>query len=153
MTAPSMLEIRRRVLQAMANGNNVKIKTGTFNGDDSNSVTIACDFYPDVILVSLDADSTLPVSYVGVCSEAIWRNQYALAIYYNATTGNSKISYPKPVADGMTSYNETTYASREVYATVTGSAVTISNNTGSNAFGKFASGYTYKYVIIKYTED
>ena len=136
----------------MANGSNVKIKTGTFNGDDSNSVTIACDFYPDVILVSLDADTTLPGDYRGALADVIWRDAFSMNTFDNGTASLTKLNYNNTAAEGMTDYNESTYATRNVYATVTGSAVTIVHNTGSNVWGYFTTGYTYKYAFIKYTE-
>ena len=124
----------------------VLIKQGTFVGDGTTTVTIPCDFYPDIIAVSVDGDTTTPVSLNGTVEVFIWRDKTALAAYDNNTSSAVATCYGNTSVIGMTDYNSASPGYRCCYATVTGSSVTIAFNT---SLGSFASGYTFNYVFIK----
>ena len=147
-----MMEIRRRVLQAMASGGNVRIKTGTFAGNDSRTIVIPCDFIPDIVITSLIADEQTPLTFMGNMYEAIIRDEFSVVRYDNNSSTFGAAVYSTTAAEGMTGLNATGYSTRQAFATADGTAVTIDHNTGTNVWSYYTGGYTYNYMFIKYTE-
>ena len=143
-----MMEIRRRVLvKAMAGGG--QIKTGTFSGNGSKTVTIPCSFIPDIITVSIIADDTMPLTFVGIRFDTFVKGDFAVTAYEVNTANHNLNAYLNTNVNDLIDFNATTYGTRQPYATADGSSVTIDHNTGSNTFGYYASGYTYEYALIK----
>lgn len=122
--------------------------SGTFTGDGtSNTVDISCGFVPDVVIIV--GNLTTDASLVGPMLIGIARDLCAVSIYDTSSSSTTvKTSYSNFSIQDL---NDATYGTRESYATYSNGVLTVTNNTGSNAWGYFASGVTYNYVLVKYT--
>ena len=132
----------------MAGGNVIKIE-GTFSGNGTRSITIPCNFYPDIIYIDLDATGVDLTTYSGILYDFIWKDKCTMSCYDNSTSASATLFYGNDKSLGMADYIANTLANRNCFATVTGSAVTVDRTT---TVGTYKSGYTYNYIFIKFQQ-
>ena len=122
-------------------GGAAKTKTGTFTGNGSRSITVSCDFEPDLVYWDSDPGSS---ASSGTVSCIIARGMMAANRYRNnSTTNSANIATPiTGMNTGGSSYN--------FRATYENSTVTL-YCFSSNARSQFTNGRTYSYTFIKWT--
>lgn len=128
----------------------LKIQKGTFEGDGTKTVTISCNFYPDLILISSAEDTSDDGTFRGILTDFIWRDEFVFSSYDNNASTITGIYYGGVNAQGtMSNYNETTMAYRCCHAVVNGTSITIDRDT---TVGNYMNHHMYKYIFIKLPE-
>lgn len=120
----------------------VQTKTGTFTGNGSRTVTVSCDFEPDIVYWYGDPGSS---ASSGTVSCIIVRDLMVANRYRNNSTSNSN-NIITPIT-GMVP-DSTSYTFRMTYADGT---VTL-YSLNSAARNLFTNNRTYSYKFIKWTQ-
>ena len=123
-------------------GSSVKTKTGSVTGDGTITLSIPCDFEPDLIYVY--GDMSASASNRGVVSITILKDTFAYMTNDSSTSNtNENLIY---VEHGVSGYGDSSQVS------VTYSNSTLTLNTVSNTSARrFRSGQTYNYRLVKWT--
>ena len=122
-------------------GSSVKTATGTFTGNGTRTIDVACTFEPDIVYFTSDPGTT---ASSGTVAAIIVRDMMAATRYRNNSTTNSHYAIPG-IADLNT--GGSSYSWRATYAN---SKVTLYCYS-SNARGLLTNGRTYTYTFIKWT--
>lgn len=126
---------------ASGGSNPVKTKTGTFTGNGTRTIDVACDFEPDLVYVSSDPGTT---ASSGTVAFIIARDMMAASRYRNNSTTNSHYAVT-PCVNLNTSGSS--YSWRATYAN---SKVTLyCFSSGTRAL--LTNGRTYTYKFVKWT--
>lgn len=119
----------------------VKTATGTFTGNGTRTVDVACTFEPDLVYVTSDPGTT---ASSGTVALIIARDMMAATRYRNNSTSNSHYAVT-PCVNLNTSGSS--YSWRATYAN---SKVTLYCNS-SGARSLLTNGRTYTYTFVKWT--
>lgn len=119
----------------------VKTKTGTFTGNGTRTIDVACDFEPDLVYVSSDPGTT---ASSGTVAFIIARDMMAASRYRNNSTTNSHYAVT-PCVNLNTSGSS--YSWRATYANSKVTLYSYSNNTRA----LLTNGRTYTYKFVKWT--
>lgn len=122
-------------------GSPVKTATGTFTGNGTRTIDVACAFEPDIVYFTSNPGTT---ASSGTVAAIIVRDMMAATRYRSNSTTNSHYAIPD-IADLNTSGSS--YSWRATYAN---SKVTLYCYS-SNARGLLTNGRTYSYTFIKWT--
>lgn len=122
-------------------GSSVKTATGTFTGNGTRTIDVACAFEPDIVYFTSNPGTT---ASSGTVAAIIVRDMMAATRYRNNSTTNSHYAIPG-IADLNT--GGSSYSWRATYAN---SKVTLYCYS-SNARGLLTNGRTYSYTFIKWT--
>ena len=123
-------------------GTPIKTKTGTITGDGTTTVTISCDFEPDLIYVY--GDMSASASNRGVVSITILKDTFR---YMSSDTSTSNTT------ESLTAYNHSISGygdSTDMHATYSNGTLTIDTVSNTSA-RRFRSGQTYNYRLVKWT--
>lgn len=122
-------------------GTAVKKKTGTFTGNGQRSITVSCDFEPDLVYWSSDPGSSASSGTVSciIAREMMAANRYR----NNSTTNSANIQTP------ITGMN-TSGSSYNFRATWENNTVTL-YSFSTNARNVFTNNRTYSFTFIKWT--
>ena len=126
---------------ASGGGSTVKTKTGTFTGNGTRTIDVACDFEPDLVYFTSDPGTT---ASSGTVATIIVRGMMTATRYRNNSTTNSH--YAIPDITGMNTAGSS-YSWRATYAS---SKVTL-YCFSSGARALLTNGRTYSYTFVKYT--
>lgn len=129
------------VVNVQGGGSPVKTKTGTFTGNGTRTIDVACDFEPDLVYVSSDPGTT---ASSGTVAFIIARDMMAASRYRNNSTTNSHYAVT-PCVNLNTSGSS--YSWRATYAN---SKVTLYSYS-NNARALLTNGRTYTYQFVKWT--
>lgn len=123
-------------------GTPIKTKTGTVTGGGTTTLTISCDFKPDLIYVYGDMRDS--ASNRGVISITILKDTF---VYMSSDSSSSNVTEDFAFYDhNISGYGDPTNLS------VTYSNGTLTFDTLSNTSSRrFRSGQTYTYKLIKWT--
>lgn len=123
-------------------GSSVQTKTGSVTGDGTITLSIPCDFEPDLIYVY--GDMSASANNRGVVSITILKDVFAYMSNDSSTSNtNENFIYGEHGASG---YGDSSQI------TVTHSNGTLTLNTVTNSSARrFRSGQTYNYRLIKWT--
>ena len=126
---------------ASGGGSTVKTKTGTFTGNGTRTIDVACDFEPDLVYFTSDPGTT---ASSGTVAAIIVRGMMTATRYRNNSTTNSHYAIPDITAmnTGGSSYSwRATYASSKVtlYCFSSNARTLLTNNR------------TYSYTFMKWT--
>ena len=121
--------------------NPVKTATGTFTGNGTRTIDVACDFEPDLVYVTSDPGTT---ASSGTVAFIIARDMMAASRYRNNSTTNSHYAVT-PCVNLNTSGSS--YSWRATYANSKVTLYSFSNN----ARALLTSGRTYTYKFVKWT--
>lgn len=143
-----MMEIRRRVMEVMASGGNVQMKTGTFTGAGSATVEIPCPFEPDVMLIDSDLDSVTAWGS-GIAKELFMSRKLNIVWQHNSATvtGFSMATMINDTLNTPFGWDGTTSGAPK--AKYENGTVTLSNNNTSTAWAYFINGQEYTYMFYK----
>lgn len=123
-------------------GTSVKTKTGTVTGGGTTTVTIPCDFEPDLIYIHGDMSGSN--SYRGVVSITIVKDTVVYMTNDSSTSNtNENGAYH---AHGISGYGSTS----NVHATYSNKTLTLDTVSNTTAY-RFRSGQVYDYKLIKWT--
>lgn len=123
-------------------GTPVKTKTGTVTGGGTTTMTISCDFEPDLIYVYGDMSDS--ASNRGIVSIAIVKDT-VIYVSNDSSTSNTNENGAY-IAHGISGYGSTS----NVHATYSNETLTLDTVTNSSAY-RFRSGQTYNYRLVKWT--
>lgn len=126
---------------ASGGSNPVKTKTGTFTGNGTRTIDVACDFEPDLVYVTSNPGTT---ASSGTVAFIIARDMMAATRYRNNSTTNSHYAVT-PCVNLNTSGSS--YSWRATYAN---SKVTL-YCWSSGARSLLTNGRTYTYQFVKWT--
>ena len=130
-----------RTAGTSSGGSSVKTATGTFTGNGTRTIDVACTFEPDIVYFTSDPGTT---ASSGTVAAIIVRDMMTATRYRNNSTTNSHYAIPD-IAGLNTSGSS--YSWRATYAN---SKVTLYCYS-SNARGLLTNGRTYSYTFIKWT--
>ena len=130
-----------RTAGTSSGGSSVKTATGTFTGNGTRTIDVACTFEPDIVYFTSDPGTT---ASSGTVAAIIVRDMMTATRYRNNSTTNSH--YAIPEIDDLNS-SGSSYSWRATYAN---SKVTLYCYS-SNARGLLTNGRTYSYTFIKWT--
>ena len=130
-----------RTAGTSSGGSSVKTATGTFTGNGTRTIDVACTFEPDIVYFTSNPGTT---ASSGTVAAIIVRDMMTATRYRNNSTTNSHYAIPG-IADLNTSGSS--YSWRATYAN---SKVTLYCYS-SNARGLLTNGRTYSYTFIKWT--
>ena len=122
-------------------GSSVKTATGTFTGNGTRTIDVACTFEPDIVYFTSNPGTT---ASSGTVAAIIVRDMMTATRYRNNSTTNSHYAIP-----GIANLN-TSGSSYSWRATYANSKVTL-YCFSSNARGLLTNGRTYTYKFIKWT--
>lgn len=128
----------------ISGGGSKQTKSGTFSGSGGNTVSISCDFAPDVIYVY--GDVLTDPSLRGICSISIIKDESIVVTADSSTSTSSE--YLLYSATGITGYGTDT---TNPYASYSSDTLTIDTVVNSGSY-RFASGVTYSYLLIGFGE-
>lgn len=126
---------------ASGGSNPVKTKTGTFTGNGTRTIDVACDFEPDLVYVTSDPGTT---ASSGTVAFIIARDMMAASRYRNNSTTNSHYAVT-PCVNLNTSGSS--YSWRATYANSKVTLYSYSNNSRA----LLTNGRTYTYKFVKWT--
>lgn len=129
------------VVDVQGGGNPVKTATGTFTGNGTRTIDVACDFEPDLVYVTSDPGTT---ASSGTVAFIIARDMMAASRYRNNSTSNSHYAVT-PCVNLNTSGSS--YSWRATYANGKVTLYSYSNN----ARALLTNGRTYTYKFVKWT--
>lgn len=123
-------------------GSSVQTKTGSVTGNGTITLSLPCDFEPDLIYIY--GDMSASASNRGVVSITILKDTFAYMSNDSSTSNaNENFIYGEHGASG---YGDSSQI------TVTHSNGTLTLNTVTNSSARrFRSGQTYNYRLIKWT--
>lgn len=130
-----------RTAGTSSGGSSVKTATGTFTGNGTRTIDVACTFEPDIVYFTSNPGTT---ASSGTVAAIIVRDMMAATRYRNNSTTNSHYAIP-----GIANLN-TSGSSYSWRATYANSKVTLYCYS-SNARGLLTNGRTYSYTFIKWT--
>ena len=130
-----------RTAGTSSGGSSVKTATGTFTGNGTRTIDVACAFEPDIVYFTSDPGTT---ASSGTVAAIIVRDMMTATRYRNNSTTNSHYAIP-----GIANLN-TSGSSYSWRATYANSKVTLYCYS-SNARGLLTNGRTYTYTFIKWT--
>ena len=130
-----------RTAGTSSGGSPVKTATGTFTGNGTRTIDVACTFEPDIVYFTSNPGTT---ASSGTVAAIIVRDMMTATRYRNNSTTNSH--YAIPDIANLNS-NGSSYSWRATYAN---SKVTLYCYS-SNARGLLTNGRTYTYKFIKWT--
>ena len=130
-----------RTAGTSSGGSSVKTATGTFTGNGTRTIDVACTFEPDIVYFTSDPGTT---ASSGTVAAIIVRDMMTATRYRNNSTTNSHYAIP-----GIANLN-TSGSSYSWRATYANSKVTLYCYS-SNARGLLTNGRTYSYTFIKWT--
>lgn len=130
-----------RTAGTSSGGSSVKTATGTFTGNGTRTIDVACTFEPDIVYFTSNPGTT---ASSGTVAAIIVRDMMTATRYRNNSTTNSHYAIPG-IAD--LNSNGSSYSWRATYAN---SKVTLYCYS-SNARGLLTNGRTYSYTFIKWT--
>ena len=130
-----------RTAGTSSGGSSVKTATGTFTGNGTRTIDVACTFEPDIVYFTSNPGTT---ASSGTVAAIIVRDMMTATRYRNNSTTNSHYAIPD-IANLNTSGSS--YSWRATYAN---SKVTL-YCFSSNARGLLTNGRTYTYKFIKWT--
>ena len=130
-----------RTAGTSSGGSSVKTATGTFTGNGTRTIDVACTFEPDIVYFTSNPGTT---ASSGTVAAIIVRDMMTATRYRNNSTTNSHYAIPD-IANLNTSGSS--YSWRATYAN---SKVTLYCYS-SNARGLLTNGRTYTYKFIKWT--
>ena len=124
-------------------GVTIKTKTGTFTGNGTRTIDVACDFEPDIVYVNSDPGTT---ASSGTVAFIIVRGMMTGTRYRNNSTTNSHYAIP-----GIANMNSSgsSYSWRATYANSKVTLYCYSNN----ARALLTNNRTYSYTFMKYTSS
>lgn len=122
-------------------GSSAQTATGTFTGNGTRTIDIACNFEPDIVYFTSNPGTT---ASSGTVAAIIVRDLMTATRYRNNSTTNS--SYAAPGIVGMNT-SGSSYSWRATYANSTVTLYCFSNSTRA----LLTSGRTYTYTFIKWT--
>ena len=122
-------------------GSSVQTKTGSVTGDGTITLSIPCDFEPDLIYIY--GDMSASASNRGVVSITILKDVFSYMSNDSSTSNtNENFTYGEHGASG---YGDSSQI------TVTHSNGTLTLNTVTNSSARrFRSGQTYNYTLLKW---
>ena len=125
-------------------GGTVRTTTGTFTGDNTTSVSISCDFSPDLIYVY--GDMSASVGDRGVVAITIVKD---ITILHTSDTSTSVVneSVTYAATHGVSGYVKDATECRAEYSNGTLTIIT----GASSSSNRFASGITYSYKLMTWT--
>lgn len=129
------------VVNVSGGGSSVKTATGTFTGNGTRTIDVACTFEPDIVYFTSNPGTT---ASSGTVAAIIVRDMMTATRYRNASTTNSHYAIPG-IAD--LNSNGSSYSWRATYANSKVTLYCYSNN----ARGLLTNGRTYSYTFIKWT--
>lgn len=121
-------------------GSSVQTATGTFTGNGTRTIDVACNFEPDIVYVTSDPGTT---ASSGTVALIIVRDLMAATRYRNNSAANS--SYAQPDIVDMNT-NGTSYSWRATYANSTVTLYCLS----SAARSLLTDSRTYTYTFMKW---
>lgn len=121
--------------------NPVKTKTGTFTGNGTRTIDVACDFEPDLVYFTSDPGTS---ASSGTVAAIIARDMMAATRYRNNSTSNSHYAVT-PCVNLNTSGSS--YSWRATYASNKVTLYCFSSGTRS----LLTNGRTYTYKFVKWT--
>lgn len=127
----------------VSGGGSVKTATGTFTGNGTRTIDVACTFEPDIVYFTSNPGTT---ASSGTVAAIIVRDMMTATRYRNNATTNSH--YAIPDIAGLNS-NGSSYSWRATYNSTT-SKVTLYCYS-NNARSLLTNGRTYSYTFIKWT--
>ena len=130
-----------RTAGTSSGGGSVKTATGTFTGNGTRTIDVACTFEPDIVYFTSNPGTT---ASSGTVAAIIVRDMMTATRYRNNSTTNSHYAIP-----GIANLN-TSGSSYSWRATYANSKVTLYCYS-SNARGLLTNGRTYSYTFIKWT--
>lgn len=123
-------------------GTSAQIATGSVTGDGTITLTIPCDFEPDLIYVY--GDMSASASNRGVVSITILKDTFA---YMSNDSSTSNTNENFTIGDhSISGYGDPT----NLYATYSNGTLTIDTVSNTSA-RRFRSGQTYNYRLVKWT--
>ena len=122
-------------------GSTVKTKTGTFTGNGTRTIDVACDFEPDIVYFTSNPGTT---ASSGTVAAIIVRGMMAATRYRNNSTTNSH--YAQIDITAMNT-GGSSYSWRATYANSKVTLYCFSNN----ARALLTNDRTYSYTFVKYT--
>lgn len=126
---------------ASGGGSSVKTATGTFTGNGTRTIDVACTFEPDLVYFTSNPGTT---ASSGTVAAIIVRDMMTATRYRNNSTTNSHYAIPD-IADLNTSGSS--YSWRATYANSKVTLYCYSNNARS----LLTNGRTYSYTFLKWT--
>ena len=130
-----------RTAGTSSGGSSVKTATGTFTGNGTRTIDVACTFEPDIVYFTSNPGTT---ASSGTVAAIIVRDMMTATRYRNNSTTNSHYAIPG-IADLNTSGSS--YSWRATYANSKVTLYCFSNNARS----LLTNGRTYTYTFIKWT--
>ena len=122
-------------------GSTVKTATGTFTGNGTRTIDVACTFEPDLVYFTSNPGTT---ASSGTVAAIIVRDMMTATRYRNNSTTNSHYAIPN-IADLNSSGSS--YSWRATYANSKVTLYCYSNNARS----LLTNGRTYSYTFMKWT--
>lgn len=129
------------VVNVSGGGSSVKTATGTFTGNGTRTIDVACTFEPDIVYFTSNPGTT---ASSGTVAAIIVRDMMTATRYRNNSTTNSHYAIPD-IANLNTSGSS--YSWRATYANSKVTLYCYSNNVR----GLLTGGRTYTYTFIKWT--
>ena len=126
---------------SVSGGSSVKTATGTFTGNGTRTIDVACTFEPDIVYFTSNPGTT---ASSGTVAAIIVRDMMTATRYRNNSTTNSHYAIPD-IAGLNTSGSS--YSWRATYANSKVTLYCFSNNARS----LLTNGRTYTYTFVKWT--
>jgi hypothetical protein len=130
-------------------GGSGSVKTGTFVGDGTASVTLDIGFEPDAIVIDSDLQFDTE-GWQGLKCVVIVRNVLTINFYHNSTTDTTKThTYNDAISTGQDPWGANSGAYRSYGAYSSSGDMLVTNKTPNNANTFFVSGQTYTWKAYK----
>ena len=130
-------------------GGSGSVKTGSFVGDGTASVTLDIGFEPDVIVIDSDLDFAT-AGWQGLKCVNLVRNVLTINFYHNSTTDTAKThAYFDAISVGQDPWGANGGAYRNYGVYSNNGELLVTNKTLNNANVFFVSGQTYTWAAYK----
>lgn len=141
-------------MEVMASGGASQVIQGSFSGTGTTiSPNISCSFYPDIVIFYLDHDSTIDPAYTGLRWAVLLKDRFTGGVT-DDNSGNitSSVLYSNDALRNA-SYSGLNEggSGREERGNWDGQNFYLSTSPAASGlvYGRFVSGYTYNYILIK----
>ena len=126
-----VMEIRRRIIEAMSNA--TMFKSGTFMGNGTASVTIDMGFEPDVVIIDSGHRYNNP-GFAGLMQAILIKGIIITNICHQSDTATNSLMYGNPIGEGQDvwGYKETP-VSNTSYALYSNGQLTLTNASPQSA--------------------
>ena len=130
-------------------GGSGSVKTGSFVGDGTASVTLDIGFDPDGIVIDSDLDLST-AGWQGVKCVVIVKGVLTINYYHNSITDTSKVrTYNEVISTGQDPWGASSGAYKNYGVYSTNGELLVTNRTPSNANIFFVTGQTYTWKAHK----